>query len=161
MILWDAVDMMQRHIPDGSIDVALVAVPFFLRVPPDQRATDYYLELNGEKPRFRADWDSFASIEQYETFCSEWIDEVMRRLHKTSPATSRYVDRDVANRRTRSAIRRCPIRETPPCRGSNQVRREPAPRLARSVARCVDIRLNAVMKAPAPKARRSRCSARP
>ena len=88
MILWDAVDMMQRHIPDGSIDVALVAVPFFLRVPPDQRATDYYLELNGEKPRFRADWDSFASIEQYETFCSEWIDEVMRRLHKTSPATS-------------------------------------------------------------------------
>ena len=55
-------------------------MPFFLRVPPEQSVTDYYLELNGEKPRFRADWDSFASIQEYEEFCDRWIDEGMRCL---------------------------------------------------------------------------------
>ena len=79
-ILGDGVEMMRQHIPDSSIDVAVVDVPFYLRVPPEQSVTDYYLELNGEKPRFRADWDSFASIEEYEEFCDRWIDEVMRCL---------------------------------------------------------------------------------
>ena len=73
--------MTRQHVRDGEIDVAVVDAPFFLRVPPEQCVTDYYLELNGERPRFRADWDNFASIEEYEEFCDGWIDEVMRCLN--------------------------------------------------------------------------------
>ena len=46
--------MTRQHVADGEIDVAIIDAPFFLRVPPEQCVTDYYLELNGEKPRFRA-----------------------------------------------------------------------------------------------------------
>lgn len=81
VILGDGVDMMRQHIRDGEIDVAIVDAPFYLRVPPEQSVVDYYLELNGEKPRFRADWDSFASIQEYETFSGAWIDEVIRCLN--------------------------------------------------------------------------------
>ena len=58
----------------------VVDVPYFLGVRPEESVTDYYLELNGEKPRFREDWDLFSSIPEYEEFCSEWIDELMRSL---------------------------------------------------------------------------------
>ena len=62
MIMGDAAEMMRKYIPDGSIDVVTADVPYFLRVPDGESVTDYYLELNGEKPRFREDWDNFASI---------------------------------------------------------------------------------------------------
>ena len=81
VILGDGVGMTRQHVRDGEIDVAVVDGPFFLRVPPEQCVTDYYLELNGERPRFRQDWDNFASIEEYEEFCDGWIDEVMRCLN--------------------------------------------------------------------------------
>ena len=81
VILGDGVEMTRQHIADGEIDVAVIDVPFFLRVPPEENVVDYYLELNGEKPRFRADWDNFSSIQEYEEFCSAWIDEAMRCLN--------------------------------------------------------------------------------
>ena len=56
-------------------------MPFYLRAPPQLSVTDYYIALNGQRPRFRADWDSFASIQEYEEFCDAWIDEVMRCLN--------------------------------------------------------------------------------
>jgi site-specific DNA-methyltransferase (adenine-specific) len=81
VILGDGVQTARQHIGNGEIDVASVDAPYFLGVPPEQCVTDHYLELNGEKPRFRADWDNFASIAEYEEFSSEWIDEVMRCLN--------------------------------------------------------------------------------
>ena len=80
VIMGDAAEMMRKYIPNGSIDVVTADVPYFLRVPDGESVTDYYLELNGEKPRFREDWDNFASIDEYEEFCSEWIDEAMHTL---------------------------------------------------------------------------------
>ena len=72
--------MTRQHIPDGEIAVAVIDVPFYLRAPPELSVTDYYIALNGQRPRFRADWDNFASIQEYEEFCDAWIDEVMRCL---------------------------------------------------------------------------------
>jgi DNA modification methylase len=80
VILGDGKDMTRQHISDGEIDVAIIDVPFYLRTPPELSVTDYYIELNGQRPRFRADWDSFASVQEYEKFCDAWIDEVMRCL---------------------------------------------------------------------------------
>jgi DNA modification methylase len=73
--------MARQHIGDGEIDVAVLDLPFFLQVPPEKNVVDWYLELNGEKPRFRADWDNFSSIQEYEEFCSASLDEAMRCLH--------------------------------------------------------------------------------
>ena len=81
VILGDGKEMTRRHVRDGAIDVAVIDAPFYLRVPPEFSVTDYYIEVNGQKPRFRADWDSFASIQEYEEFCAGWIDEVMRCLN--------------------------------------------------------------------------------
>jgi DNA modification methylase len=81
VILGDGVKMMRQHIPEGSIDVAACDAPFFLGVPPEENVVDFYLELNGEKPSFRADWDRFASIQEYEEFCNGWIDGIMRCLN--------------------------------------------------------------------------------
>jgi site-specific DNA-methyltransferase (adenine-specific) len=81
VILGEGVPMMRQHIPDCSIAVAVIDVPFYLRAPPELAKTDYYIALNGQRPRFRADWDNFASIQEYEEFCDAWIDEVMRCLN--------------------------------------------------------------------------------
>ena len=81
VILGDGKGMTRRHIRDGAIDVAVIDAPFYLRIPPEFSVTDYYIEVNGQKPRFRADWDRFASIQEYEEFCAGWIDEVMRCLN--------------------------------------------------------------------------------
>ncbi len=81
VILGDGKDMTRQHISDGEIAVAIIDVPFYLRAPPELSVTDYYIALNGQRPRFRADWDSFASIQEYEEFCDAWIDEVMRCLN--------------------------------------------------------------------------------
>jgi site-specific DNA-methyltransferase (adenine-specific) len=80
VILGDGVDMTRQHVAEGTIDVATIDAPYFLGVPPDADVTDFYLERNGEKPRFREEWDRFDSVEEYEEFSSAWIDEVMRCL---------------------------------------------------------------------------------
>ena len=61
VILGDRVEMARQHIGDGEIDVAVLDLPFYLG-PAEENVVDYYLELNGEKPRFREDWDNFASL---------------------------------------------------------------------------------------------------
>ena len=55
---------------------------------PEESVTDYYLELNGEKPRFREDWDNFSSI---------------RRNTKSSVASG-SIEADAQPRRPRLAV---------------------------------------------------------
>jgi hypothetical protein len=76
----DVTEMMVEHIGDASIDLAIADVPYFLRGP-KTAATDLYTQQNGAKPLFNEEWDHFDSIEQYETFCTAWIDQTMRCLH--------------------------------------------------------------------------------
>jgi DNA modification methylase len=78
--LGDGVEMTRQHVADGEAAVAILDLPFFLCAPPELSRTDYYIALNGQKPRFREVWDDFASIPQYEEFCDAAIDEVMRCL---------------------------------------------------------------------------------
>jgi site-specific DNA-methyltransferase (adenine-specific) len=73
--------MMGEHVASGSIDLAIADVPYFIRGSPDTTATDVYIERNGMKPTFDAVWDRFDSIEQYEEFCTAWIEETMRCLN--------------------------------------------------------------------------------
>jgi DNA modification methylase len=80
VICGDRVAMAQQHVASGSIDVATLDVPYRLKVPEGEGVTDYYLRMNGEKPRFREDWDRFGSLGEYEEFCSASIDEAMRCL---------------------------------------------------------------------------------
>ena len=80
VILGDRVEMARQHIGDGEIDVAVLDLPFFLEVPPEENVVDYYLELNGEKPRFREDWDNFASLAEVRRVCDASVDEAMRCL---------------------------------------------------------------------------------
>ena len=74
-------DMMSEHISDGSIDLAIADVPYFIRGSPEVTATDLYIHRNGMKPLFNEEWDRFDGIEDYETFCTAWIDETMRCLN--------------------------------------------------------------------------------
>jgi len=76
----DATKMMRQHVATGSIDVAIVDPPYFLRTSDCESVIDYFLDKNGNKPRFREGWDKFPSIDAYEEFCSSWIDEAMRCL---------------------------------------------------------------------------------
>ena len=80
VILGEGTPMTRAHVRDGEIAVAVIDAPYCLRAPPELSVTDYYIALNGQRPRFRADWDNFASIQEYEEFCDAWIDEVMRCL---------------------------------------------------------------------------------
>jgi hypothetical protein len=80
VIMGDCVEMTRQHVADGAIAVAILDLPYYLRAPPELSVTDYFIELNGQKPRFREVWDDFASIPQYEEFCDAVIDEVMRCL---------------------------------------------------------------------------------
>jgi len=77
----DVTAMMREHIADGSIDLAIADVPYFLRRSPATTAADLYIEHNGMKPMFNEQWDRYDSIEQYEVFCTGWIDEAMRCLN--------------------------------------------------------------------------------
>jgi DNA modification methylase len=76
----DVTDMMRKHILDGSIDLAIADVPYFLRGPEEPTVTDFYIQKNGMKPLFNEAWDRFDSIERYEAFCVAWIDEALRCL---------------------------------------------------------------------------------
>ena len=76
----DVTDMMSKHISDGSIDLAIADVPYFLRGAEEPTVTDFYIQKNGMKPLFNEAWDRFDSIEQYEAFCIAWIDEALRCL---------------------------------------------------------------------------------
>jgi site-specific DNA-methyltransferase (adenine-specific) len=77
----DVIEMLRQHVTDSSIDVAIADVPYFLRGPKDSSVIDYYLQQNGMKPSFNEEWDRFDSIEQYEAFCTAWLDEALRCLN--------------------------------------------------------------------------------
>ena len=72
--------MMSKHISDGSVDLAIADVPYFLRGAEEPTVTDFYIQKNGMKPLFNEAWDRFDSIEQYEAFCIGWMDEALRCL---------------------------------------------------------------------------------
>ena len=76
----DVTDMMRKHISDGSVDLAIADVPYFLRGAEEPTVTDFYIQKNGMKPLFNEAWDRFDSIEQYEAFCIAWMDEALRCL---------------------------------------------------------------------------------
>jgi site-specific DNA-methyltransferase (adenine-specific) len=76
----DVTDMMRKHISDGSVDLAIADVPYFLRGAEEPTVTDFYIQKNGMKPLFNEVWDRFDGIEQYEAFCIAWIDEALRCL---------------------------------------------------------------------------------
>ena len=65
----------------NSIDLAIADVPYFVRGPTEASATSAYIHRNGMKARFNEAWDRFDSIEQYEAFCTVWIDHTMRCLN--------------------------------------------------------------------------------
>ncbi len=77
----DVTTMMRAHVTDGSVDLAVADVPYFLRKSPEATITDFYVHQNGMKPLFNEHWDRFDSIDAYETFCAGWIDEAMRCLN--------------------------------------------------------------------------------
>ena len=62
----DVTDMMHKYISDGSVDLAIADVPYFLRGPQEPTVTDFYIQQNGMKPLFNEAWDQFESIEEYE-----------------------------------------------------------------------------------------------
>ena len=62
----DVTDMMHKHISDGSVDLAIADVPYFLRGAQEPTVTDFYIQQNGMKPLFNEAWDQFESIEEYE-----------------------------------------------------------------------------------------------
>jgi site-specific DNA-methyltransferase (adenine-specific) len=76
----DVTDMMRKHVSDGSIDLAIADVPYFLRGHEEATITDFYIRQTRMKPLFDEAWDRFSSIEQYEAFCIAWIDEALRCL---------------------------------------------------------------------------------
>ena len=77
----DATAMMRQHIADGTIDVTIADLPFFMRRPDEPGIVDYLMAHNGMKPPFNEAWDKFNSIEEYEIFTTEWMDEAMRCLN--------------------------------------------------------------------------------
>jgi hypothetical protein len=64
----DVTEMMQNHIADSSVDLAIADVPYFLRGPQEPTVTDFYIQQNGMKPLFNELWDRFGSITEYERF---------------------------------------------------------------------------------------------
>jgi DNA modification methylase len=78
----DVPEMTRKHVSDGSVDLVIADVPWFLRVPDERNKVDYQTERYGMTPRFRADWDKFDSIQAYEEFTEAWLTEAMRCLHR-------------------------------------------------------------------------------
>ena len=77
----DVTHMMSEHIADGSIDLAIADVPYFIRGPTEVTAKDAYIHRNGMKAPFNEEWDRFDGIEQYEGFCTTWIEQALRCLN--------------------------------------------------------------------------------
>ena len=77
----DVTDMMHTHISDGSVDLAIADVPYFIRGPIEATAKDVYIHRNGMKAPFNEEWDRFDGIEQYEEFCAAWIEQALRCLN--------------------------------------------------------------------------------
>ena len=77
----DVTHMMSKHIADGSIDLAIADVPYFIRGPTEVTAKDAYIHRNGMKAPFNEEWDRFDGIEQYEGFCTTWIEQALRCLN--------------------------------------------------------------------------------
>ena len=70
-------------IPDGSVDLAIIDPPYFIRRS-DWSTVDYQRAKLGQKPRFKAEWDRFDSLDQYEEFTEAWITGVLRTLKTTA-----------------------------------------------------------------------------
>ncbi len=77
----DCSEVMQDYIADGTVDVAICDVPYFLRQK-DHPTIDHLIALNGMRKRFDETWDKYESIAEYESFCETWIDEVFRCLNE-------------------------------------------------------------------------------
>jgi site-specific DNA-methyltransferase (adenine-specific) len=75
----DVTHMMRQQIATGSIDLAIADVPYFMRSP-GQTTVTVFDQRDGKKPLFNEEWDRFASMEDYESFCTAWIDEAIRCL---------------------------------------------------------------------------------
>jgi DNA modification methylase len=78
----DVIHMERKHILVESIDLAVADPPYFLQIPDHQTITDVKNELYGMKPRFRAYWEDFPTIQQYQAFTEAWLAESMRCLHQ-------------------------------------------------------------------------------
>jgi modification methylase len=78
----DVEDMPRRHIADGTMDVIAADPPYFMRVPEKEGPVDFWNKRSGMTPRFRADWDRFSSLAEYEKFTEGWLREAVRCLHK-------------------------------------------------------------------------------
>jgi DNA modification methylase len=86
LICGDVADMLRRHVPDATADVAIADPPFWLsRYYPTSGADRNYM-LAGMTPRFDEPWDRFASLEDYERTSEHWLLEVMRCLKVTGSA---------------------------------------------------------------------------
>jgi DNA modification methylase len=78
----DSVTMMRKHIEDNSVNPITADPPHFMRVPEYETAVDYWNKRYGMTPRFRADWDRFDSLAEYEEFTAGWLREAIRCLSK-------------------------------------------------------------------------------
>jgi DNA modification methylase len=72
--------MFHKHIADGKINLMTADPPYFMHVPEAENHIDYWNERAGMTPRFRADWDRFASLAEYEEFTERRLREGMRCL---------------------------------------------------------------------------------
>jgi len=77
----DVTAMMHEHVADGSVDLAIADVPYFLRGPEVAQLADFNVSQAGKKPSFNEEWDRFDSIEDYEAFCTAWVEDAMRCLN--------------------------------------------------------------------------------
>ena len=72
LIVGDVVAMSRQHVTNDIADVCIADVPYFLREQ-EHHVVDYYLAINGMKPRFHAHWDHFESVEDYELHAEQWL----------------------------------------------------------------------------------------
>jgi DNA modification methylase len=75
-------EMMRKHVPDGSIDLAVADPPYFMQVPEHETITDVKYANYGMRQRFRAYWENYVDIRQYQEFTETWLVEAMRCLEE-------------------------------------------------------------------------------
>lgn len=86
LVCGDVVDMLKVHVADGSADVAIADVPYFVSRYAEKSAADFYYDIAGMTPRFDQPWDKFESIEDYEQHAERWLVEIMRCLNDQGSA---------------------------------------------------------------------------
>ena len=70
-------------IPDGTIDVVVADLPYFLDAPTDSGVIDHYIQNNGMKPRFRQQWDKFEDAANYLDFADCLLENATRIIAPT------------------------------------------------------------------------------